>query len=99
MDKNQKGSYLEGLRLEFVLLISFGVVGATLLVLGLICSTFGLSVAIGLIIFGLLLIIAAVALGVEFGFIEGKGTMIAPIQVHENNKIGLGTVVFATISH
>jgi hypothetical protein len=45
------------------------------LLLGLIFSTFGFSISMGLIIFGLLLIIAAVALGVEFGFIEGKGTM------------------------
>jgi hypothetical protein len=55
---------LNGLRLEFVLVISFGVVGATSLVLGLIFSTFGLSVSIGLIIIGLLLIIAAYALGI-----------------------------------
>jgi hypothetical protein len=62
-------------RLEFVLVIGFGVVGATLLVLGLIFSTFGFSLVMGLIIFGLLLIIAAIVLGVEFGFMEGKGTM------------------------
>jgi hypothetical protein len=66
---------LDSPRLEFVLAIGFGVVGAILLVLGLIFSTVGFSVATGLIIFGLLLIIAAIALGVEFGFIEGKGTI------------------------
>ena len=64
-----KSRYLEGPALELVLVIGFGVVGAILLVLGIL-STYGFSASMGLIIFGLLLLLAAFALGVEFGFIE-----------------------------
>ena len=70
-------SCLVASRLDFALVIGFGIVGAVLIVVGLLSALmgFGGSFGSGLIIFGVLFLFAAFLLGVEFGFIPGKGTL------------------------
>ena len=65
-----KDSYLEGRRLELVLVIGFAAVGAIILAVGVILSIYGSIVRSDLVIFGFLFMFAAYVLGVEFGFIE-----------------------------
>jgi hypothetical protein len=61
---------LKSRKLELVLVIGFAVSGAVLLAVGILSSLYGSITGYGLVVFGFLLMFAAYALGVEFGFAE-----------------------------
>jgi hypothetical protein len=54
-----EGSHLEGSRIRTFLVMGIGVIGAILLVLGIILSTYRFSAGIGLAVFGLIIIVVS----------------------------------------
>jgi hypothetical protein len=61
-----------GPRNQLILVIFFGVVGAILVVLGLLLFSFGFTYAYGLFMLGVLCLITSLVLGYVWGFVFGE---------------------------